>query len=276
MLQTRNGKRTGAAAVKIACDMVKEKLITEKVAVKRIPANDLTQLLLPSFDPAAKKKASPLTVGLPASPGASFGALAFTAEEAVKRTHDGERVLLVRQETSPEDVDGMHQADGILTSTGGMTSHAAVVARGWGKCCVAGAGAIQIDAKAGKIKVGGKTYGRKDVLSIDGSSGEVFAGEMATVTPKLSGDFATVMKWADKHRKLGVRTNADSPADAKRARDFGAEGIGLCRTEHMFFEGDRITAMREMILVETVADRQKALKKLCLTSARTLWASSPR
>ena len=262
MLQTRNGKRTGAAAVKIACDMVKEKLITEKTAVKRIPANDLTQLLLPSFDPAAKKKASPLTVGLPASPGASFGALAFTAEEAVKRTHDGERVLLVRQETSPEDVDGMHQADGILTSTGGMTSHAAVVARGWGKCCVAGAGAIQIDAKAGKIKVGGKTYGRKDVLSIDGSSGEVFAGEMATVTPKLSGDFATVMKWADKHRKLGVRTNADSPADAKRARDFGAEGIGLCRTEHMFFEGDRITAMREMILVETVADRQKALKKL--------------
>ncbi len=262
MLQTRNGKRTGAAAVKIACDMVKEKLITEKTAVKRIPANDLTQLLLPSFDPKAKKSASPLTTGLPASPGASFGALAFTADEAVERTHAGERVLLVRQETSPEDVDGMHSADGILTSTGGMTSHAAVVARGWGKCCVAGAGAIQINAKAGKIKVGGKTYGRKDVLSIDGSTGEVFAGEMATVTPKLSGDFATVMKWADKHRKLGVRTNADSPADAKRARDFGAQGIGLCRTEHMFFEGDRITAMREMILVETEADRKKALKKL--------------
>lgn len=262
MLQTRTGKRTGAAAVKIACDMVKEKLITEKTAVKRIPAGDLTQLLLPSFDPAAKKKADPLTVGLPASPGASFGALAFTAEEAVERTHAGERVLLVRQETSPEDVDGMHSADGILTSTGGMTSHAAVVARGWGKCCVAGAGAVQIDAKTGKIKVKGKTYGRKDVLSIDGSTGEVFAGEIGTKTPKLSGDFATVMKWADKYRKLGIRTNADSPADAKRARDFGAEGIGLTRTEHMFFEGDRITAMREMILAENEADRKKALKKL--------------
>ncbi|MBX2850179.1 MAG: pyruvate, phosphate dikinase [Phycisphaeraceae bacterium] len=262
MLQTRTGKRTGAAAVKIACDMVKEKLITEKTAVKRIPANDLTQLLLPSFDPKAKAKASPLTVGLPASPGASFGALAFTAEEAVERTHQGERVLLVRQETSPEDVDGMHSADGILTSTGGMTSHAAVVARGWGKCCVAGAGEIVIDAKAGKIKVGGKTYGRKDILSIDGSTGEVFAGEMGTMTPKLSGDFATVMKWADKYRKLDVRTNADSPADAKRARDFGAEGIGLTRTEHMFFEGERIIAMREMILAETLGDRQKALKKL--------------
>jgi len=262
MLQTRNGKRTGAAAVKIACDMVKEKLIDEKTAIKRIPANDLTQLLLPSFDPKEKAKAAALTVGLPASPGASFGKLAFTAEEAVERTHAGERVLLVRQETSPEDVDGMHSADGILTSTGGMTSHAAVVARGWGKCCVAGAGAIHIDAKAGKIKVGGKTYGRKDVLSIDGSTGEVFAGQIGTMTPKLSGDFATVMKWSDKYRKLAIRTNADSPADAKRARDFGAEGIGLTRTEHMFFEGDRIIAMREMILAETLADRQKALKKL--------------
>lgn len=262
MLQTRTGKRTGAAAVKIACDMVKEKLITEKTAIKRIPANDLTQLLLPSFDPKAKAKASPLTVGLPASPGASFGKLAFTAEEAVERTHQGERVLLVRKETSPEDVDGMHSADGILTSTGGMTSHAAVVARGWGKCCVAGAGEIHIDAKAGKIKVGGKTFGRKDVLSIDGSTGEVFAGEMGTIQPKLSGDFGTVMKWADKHRKLKVRTNADSPADAKRAREFGAQGIGLTRTEHMFFEGDRIIAMREMILAETKADRVKALAKL--------------
>lgn len=262
MLQTRTGKRTGAAAVKIACDMVKEKLITEKTAILRIPANDLTQLLLPSFDPKAKAKASPLTVGLPASPGASFGALAFTAEEAVERTHQGERVLLVRQETSPEDVDGMHSADGILTSTGGMTSHAAVVARGWGKCCVAGAGEVHIDAKAGKIKVAGKTYGRKDILSIDGSTGEVFAGQIGTMTPKLSGDFATVMKWADKYRKLAIRTNADSPADSKRARDFGAEGIGLTRTEHMFFEGERIIAMREMILAETLGDRQKALKKL--------------
>ncbi len=262
MLQTRNGKRTGAAAVKIACDMVKERLIDEKTAVKRIPAGDLTQLLLPSFDDKAKKKQSPLTVGLPASPGAAFGKLAFTAEEAVERSHAGESVLLVRKETSPEDVDGMHTAAGILTSTGGMTSHAAVVARGWGKCCVAGAGDIQIDEKSRKIKVDGKTYSHKDVLSIDGSTGEVFAGQMATVEPKLSGNFATVMKWADKHRTLKVRTNADSPADAKRARDFGAQGIGLCRTEHMFFEGDRIIAMREMILADNKADREKALAKL--------------
>ncbi len=262
MLQTRTGKRTGAAAVKIACDMVKEKLIDEKTAVKRIPANDLTQLLLPSFDPAAKKKAAPLCVGLPASPGAAFGKLAFTAEEAVERSHNGEKVLLVRKETSPEDVDGMHTAAGILTSTGGMTSHAAVVARGWGKCCVAGAGEIAINEKAGKITVGGKTYTRKDVLSIDGSTGEVFAGELGTVEPKLSGDFATVMKWADKYRTLGIRTNADSPADSKRAREFGAQGIGLCRTEHMFFEGERILAMREMILAETQSAREAALKKL--------------
>ena len=262
MLQTRTGKRTGAAAVKIACDMVKEKLINDKTAVKRIPANDLTQLLLPSFDPAAKKKAASLTTGLPASPGAAVGKLAFTADEAVERTLAGETVLLVRKETSPEDVDGMHHAAGILTSTGGMTSHAAVVARGWGKCCVAGAGEIQIDEKAKKIKVGGKTYTTKDELSIDGSTGEVYAGRIATQTPKLSGDFATVMKWADKYRKLKVRTNADTPADAKRARDFGAQGIGLCRTEHMFFEGDRITAMREMILSETKPAREAALKKL--------------
>ncbi len=262
MLQTRTGKRTGMAAVRIACEMVKEKLIPEKTAVKRIPANDLTQLLLPSFDPAAKKKAEVLAVGLPASPGAAFGKLAFTANEAVDRAHDGEKVLLVRKETSPEDVDGMHTAAGILTSTGGMTSHAAVVARGWGKCCVAGAGSIEIDEKGRKIKVGGKTYTHNDVLSIDGTTGEVFAGEMPTIEPKMSGDFATVMGWADKYRKLGVRTNADSPADSKRARDFGAEGIGLCRTEHMFFEGERILAMREMILAENVADREKALAKL--------------
>ncbi len=262
MLQTRTGKRTGAAAVKIACDMVKEKLITEKQGVLRIPAGDLTQLLLPSFDPAAKKKQSPLTVGLPASPGASVGKLAFTAEEAVERTHAGETVLLVRKETSPEDVDGMHSAAGILTSTGGMTSHAAVVARGWGKCCVAGAGAINIDEKARKITVGGNTYTHTDELSIDGATGEVFAGRIATMTPKLSGDFATVMKWADKYRTLKVRTNADTPADAQRARDFGAQGIGLCRTEHMFFEGERILAMREMILAENKTDREKALAKL--------------
>ncbi|MBP86525.1 MAG: pyruvate, phosphate dikinase [Planctomycetaceae bacterium] len=262
MLQTRNGKRTGAASVKIACNMVKEKLIDEKTAVKRIPANDLTQLLLPSFDPNAKKKANVLTTGLPASPGASVGTLAFTADEAVQRTAAGEKVLLVRKETSPEDVDGMHSAAGILTSTGGMTSHAAVVARGWGRCCVAGAGEVHIDEKARKIKVDGKTYTHKDTLSIDGSTGQVMAGSIATMQPSLSGDFATVMKWADKYRTLKVRTNADTPEDSKRAREFGAQGIGLCRTEHMFFEGDRITAMREMILAEDEKSRRKALKKL--------------
>ena len=262
MLQTRSGKRTGAAAVTIACDMVKEKLIDEKTALKRIPANDLTQLLLPSFSPSAKSKADVLAKGLPASPGAAVGKLAFTADEVVRRTKDGERVLLVRKETSPEDIDGMHSAAGILTSTGGMTSHAAVVARGWGRCCVAGAGAIQIDEKARKITVGGKTFTHKDELSIDGSTGEVMAGSIATVQPKLSGDFDTVMNWADKYRKLGVRTNADAPEDAKRARGFGAEGIGLCRTEHMFFDDSRITAMREMIIATTEDARRKALKKL--------------
>lgn len=266
MLQTRNGKRTGAAAVKIACDMVKEKLITEKEAVQRIPAADLTQLLLPSFSPAAKQAAKKegrlLTVGLPASPGAAVGKLAFTAAEAVERTQQGEQVLLVRKETNPEDIDGMHSAAGILTSTGGMTSHAAVVARGWGRCCVAGAGDILIDEKARKIKIGDKTFTHKDELSIDGSTGEVMAGDIATQSPKLSGDFSTVMKWADKYRTMAIRTNADTPEDAKRAREFGAQGIGLCRTEHMFFEGERIMAMREMILANTEADRRKALKKL--------------
>lgn len=262
MLQTRTGKRTGAAAVKIACDMVKEKLIDEKTALLRIPADDLTQLLLPSFDPKAKTSADVLTKGLPASPGAAVGKLAFTADEAVERTQNGETVLLVRKETSPEDIDGMHCAAGILTSTGGMTSHAAVVARGWGRCCVAGAGKIEIIEKSRKIKVDGKTFSHKDVLSIDGSTGEVIAGEVPTRQPKLSGDFTTVMKWADKYRTLGVRTNADNPADAKRAREFGAQGIGLCRTEHMFFEEDRITSMREMILAENENDRRKALAKL--------------
>lgn len=266
MLQTRNGKRTGAAAVKIACDMVKEKLITEQEAVMRIPAGDLTQLLLPSFSPAAKQAAKKegrlLTVGLPASPGAAVGKPAFTAAEAVDRTREGEQVLLVRKETNPEDIDGMHSAAGILTSTGGMTSHAAVVARGWGRCCVAGAGEIQIDEKARKIKIGNKVYTHKDVISIDGSTGEVMAGDVATQVPKLSGDFSTVMGWADKYRTMKVRTNADTPEDAKRARDFGAQGIGLCRTEHMFFEGDRIMAMREMILAGNKEDRKLALKKL--------------
>jgi pyruvate,orthophosphate dikinase len=242
--------------------MVKEKLIDAETATKRIPPDDLTQLLLPSFDPAAKKTANVLTRGLPASPGAAVGKLAFTADEAVQRTNDGEKVLLVRKETSPEDVDGMHSAAGILTSTGGMTSHAAVVARGWGRCCVAGAGEIQINEKGRKITVGGKTFSFKDKLSLDGSTGEVMAGSVATKTPELSGNFATVMKWADKHRKLKIRTNADTPEDAQRARDFGAEGIGLCRTEHMFFEEDRIPAMREMILAQDVETRKAALAKL--------------
>ena len=263
MLQTRNGKRTGAAAVKMAVDMVKERLIDRKTALRRIPANDLTQLLLPSFPAKVKASAIKIAHGLPASPGAASGSLAFTAEEAVERSANGEQVLLVRKETSPEDVDGMHSAAGILTSTGGMTSHAAVVARGWGKCCVAGAGEISIDAAKGRITVGGKTYGRKSVLSIDGSSGEVMVGEIERVVPsKVSGDLATVLKWADGVSRMGVRTNADTPKDAKRAREFGAIGIGLCRTEHMFFEGDRIKAMREMILADTTTAREKALKKL--------------
>ncbi len=262
MLQTRTGKRTGAAAVKIACDMVKERLITEKEALLRIPAGDLTQLLLPSFDPKAKSIATVLARGLPASPGAAVGRPAFTADEAVERARAGESVILVRKETSPEDVDGMHSAVGILTSTGGMTSHAAVVARGWGKCCVAGAGEIVIDARSGTFRVNGQIYGRQDLISLDGSAGEVIAGAVPTVEPTLSGDFAKVMRWADKYRKLGVRTNADTPADAERAREFGAQGIGLTRTEHMFFEGDRIRAMREMILAESVEAREAALEKL--------------
>jgi pyruvate, orthophosphate dikinase len=262
MLQTRTGKRTGAAAVNIACDMVKERLISETEAVLRIPAGDLTQLLLPSFDPKAKDKADVLTKGLPASPGAAVGHPAFTAAEAVDRSHAGEKVILVRKETSPEDVEGMHSAAGILTSTGGMTSHAAVVARGWGKCCVAGAGAIQIDEHKGTFTVNGRTFGRGDLISIDGSTGQVISGAVATMIPELSGNFAKVMKWADKYRTLGVRTNADTPADATRAREFGAEGIGLTRTEHMFFEGERIIAMREMILADTKPSREAALKKL--------------
>ncbi|MEL7474388.1 MAG: pyruvate, phosphate dikinase, partial [Planctomycetota bacterium] len=262
MLQTRTGKRTGAAAVTIACDMVKEKLISEDEAILRVPAGDLTQLLVPSFDPTAKSVAEVLARGLPASPGASVGKPAFTAEEAVDRAREGESVILVRKETSPEDVEGMHSAAGILTSTGGMTSHAAVVARGWGKCCVAGAGDIEIDAAGGTFTVGGQIFGRDDTVSIDGSTGEVLKGPVNRVTPELSGDFAKLMRWADKRRTIGVRTNADAPADAQRAREFGAEGIGLCRTEHMFFEGERIVSMRKMILAEHEDTRRAALDEL--------------
>ncbi len=262
MLQTRTGKRTGFAAVKIACDLVAEKVIDEKKALLRIPAGDLTQLLLPSFDLTKKKHATILAKGLPASPGAAVGKPAFTAEEVVTRARAGEKVILVRKETSPEDVEGMHLAAGILTSTGGMTSHAAVVARGWGKCCVAGAGEIHIDAAKGTFTAKGKSYGRNDVISLDGSTGEVIEGALPTVEAKLSGDFSKVMRWADKYRTMGVRTNADTPADAQRGRDFGAAGIGLCRTEHMFFEGNRIKSMRKMILAETREAREKALAEL--------------
>ncbi|MCA9127698.1 MAG: pyruvate, phosphate dikinase [Planctomycetales bacterium] len=262
MLQTRNGKRTGMAAVRIAVEMVKEKLITEKEAVARVPAGDLTQLLLPSFDTAAWSKAEKIAKGLPASPGAAVGKLAFTAEDAKARANAGEDVILIRKETSPEDVDGMHAAAGILTSTGGMTSHAAVVARGWGRCCVAGAAAVKIDAKAKKAEINGKVYGENDVLSINGTSGEVAAGQIATQPASLSGDFAQLMEWADQFRTLKVRTNADSPEDSARAREFGAQGIGLCRTEHMFFGGERTLAIRQMIVAKDEDARRAALDKL--------------
>lgn len=262
MLQTRTGKRTGMAAVRIACEMVREKLIEEKAAVLRVPAGDLTQLLLPSFDTNAWAKVEKIAKGLPASPGAAVGKLAFTAEDAKARALKGEKVILIRKETSPEDVDGMHAAAGILTSTGGMTSHAAVVARGWGRCCVAGAGAVVIDAKAKKATISGKVYGENDTLSINGTSGEVASGEVKTQPASLSGDFAELMAWSDKYRRLDVRTNADSPEDSQRAREFGAQGIGLCRTEHMFFGGERTLAIREMIVAKTEETRRKALDKL--------------
>ncbi len=262
MLQTRTGKRTAAAAVKIAVDMVRSRLINKEEALLRIPAGDLVQLLLPSFTAHSKKNVTMLTKGLPASPGASTGTLAFSAKDAVARAEVGEKVLLVRKETSPEDIDGMHHAVGILTSTGGMTSHAAVVARGWGKCCIAGASELHIDAVKKCVTIHGKTYTEKSVLSIDGSTGEVMLGEVERHEPKLSGDFETIMKWADAKRRMKIRTNADSPADAKRAREFGAQGIGLTRTEHMFFEGNRILEMRKMILASTKEEREQALGRL--------------
>ncbi len=265
MLQTRNGKRTAQAAVRCAVEMVQEKLIDQNTAILRVDPASLDQLLHPSLDPKAKR--DDVAKGLPASPGAAVGTLAFTAEEAEARHAKGEKVILVRKETSPEDIGGMQTAVGILTSTGGMTSHAAVVARGMGKPCVAGCGALNIDAKAGTVTVvgaNGKTrkFTRKDTLSLDGSTGMVYAGSVPTVKPAVSGDFAKLMGWADATRKLLVRTNADTPNDARVAREFGAQGIGLCRTEHMFFEGDRIVAVREMILAENEKDRRAALKKL--------------
>jgi pyruvate,orthophosphate dikinase len=262
MLQTRTGKRTGAAAVKIAVDMVREGLIDKATAVQRVDPHALDQLLHPMIDPAARKDAQPLTVGLPASPGAASGKAVFDPDEAEELARAGEKVILVRIETAPEDFHGMVAAQAILTARGGMTSHAAVVARGMGKPCVAGAGDLRINYAEQMMTVNGTVIHKGDWITLDGGSGEVFAGQMPTVEPELSGDFATLMSWADEFRKLGVRANADIPRDARVARQFGAEGIGLCRTEHMFFEGDRIDAMREMILADTPEERRAALAKI--------------
>ena len=260
MLQTRNGKRTAQAAVKIAVDMVEEKLIDEKTAILRVDPAQVDQLLHPALDPKVKKEV--IAKGLPASPGAATGKIVFTAEEAQRQVGLGDKVILVRLETSPEDIHGMHVAEGILTARGGMTSHAAVVARGMGKCCVTGCSDVQIDAKKKEMRVGKLVLREGDFITLNGSSGEVILGKVATIQPELSGDFGKLMSWVDQFRKLKVRTNADTPHDAKVARSFGAEGIGLCRTEHMFFEGERIDAVREMILADDRRGREKALQKI--------------
>ena len=260
MLQTRTGKRTAEAAVRIAIEMLGEKLISEEEALLRVDPYALDQLLHPTLDHNAKKTL--LAKGLPASPGAAFGQIVFNPEDAEKFHEDGKKCILVRTETSPEDIHGMVVARGILTTRGGMTSHAAVVARGMGKCCVAGCGDVDVDYSREEMKVHGHTLKKGDSITLDGGTGEVFLGEVKTVEPKLSESFESLMKLADKHRKLGVLTNADTPKDAATARRFGAEGIGLCRTEHMFFDSDRIDAVREMIVAENKEDREKALKKL--------------
>ena len=261
-LQTRNGKRTGAAMVKIAMDLLHQGMIDEKTALARIEPNKLDELLHPEFNKAALKKAKVLVKGLPASPGAATGQIVFFADDAAEWHAAGKQVVLVRIETSPEDLAGMAVAEGILTARGGMTSHAAVVARGMGKCCVSGAGGLNIDYKKKTIEVGGITLKEGDFLSINGSTGEIFEGQIETQAAELSDDFAELMKLADKYTKLQVRTNADTPHDAEIARAFGASGIGLCRTEHMFFEGEKIKAMREMILAEDAEGRKNALKKI--------------
>ncbi len=260
ILQTRNGKRTAAAAIRIASDMVSEGIIDKEEAIKRIDPASLDQLLHPTLDPKAHRRV--IDRGLPASPGAASGSVVFNAEDAEFKAANGEKVVLVRIETSPEDIHGMHAAEGILTARGGMTSHAAVVARGMGKPCVSGAGGLRIDYKTKICKVGTVEIKEGDIITINGSSGEVILGEVPTIQPNLSGDFAQIMEWADEVRKLKVRTNAETPEDAATARKFGAEGIGLCRTEHMFFESERIIAVREMILAEDEAGRRKALAKL--------------
>ena len=260
MLQTRAGKRTAKAALKIAVDLVEEGLITQEEALLRVDPQSLDQLLHPTLDPNADKDV--LTRGLPASPGAASGKVVFTSEDAETQANAGDTVILCRQETSPEDITGMHAAEGILTSRGGMTSHAAVVARGMGTCCVAGAGELHIDAKSKIIRVGEREIKEGDIITLDGSTGEVMFGEVDTIKPELSGDFGVLMGWADERRRMKVRTNAETPLDANTAREFGAEGIGLCRTEHMFFDADRIQNVREMIFATTEEDRRTALDKL--------------
>ncbi len=262
MLQTRNGKRTAKAALKIACDLVDEGMISEEKAVAMIDPRNLDTLLHPQFDAAALKAATPVGRALAASPGAACGKIVFTAEDAKEWAARGEKVVLVRLETSPEDIEGMKAAQGILTVRGGMTSHAAVVARGMGTCCVSGCSEIAMDEENKKFVLAGKEYHEGDCLSLDGSTGCIYDGLIPTVDASISGEFGRIMAWADKYRTLKVRTNADTPADAKKARELGAEGIGLCRTEHMFFEGDRIDAFREMICSDTVEEREKALEKI--------------
>ncbi len=262
MLQTRNGKRTAKAALKIACDLVDEGMRTEQEAVLMIDPRNLDTLLHPQFDAKALKAATPMGKGLGASPGAACGQIVFTADDAEKWHAEGKKVILVRLETSPEDITGMKASQGILTVRGGMTSHAAVVARGMGTCCVSGCSDIVMDEENKKFTLGGKTFREGDVISIDGSTGNIYDGAIPTVDAQIAGEFGRVMGWADKYRKLKVRTNADTPADAKKARELGAEGIGLCRTEHMFFEPDRIAAFREMICSDTVEEREAALAKI--------------
>ena len=261
-LQTRNGKRTGAAMVKIAMDLYRDGIIDDKTVLKRMEPEKLNELLHPIFDTAALAKAKVIANGLPASPGAATGRIVFFADDAEKWNENGEKVILVRIETSPEDLAGMAAAQGILTARGGMTSHAAVVARGMGKCCVSGAGTLVIDYKKRTLSVDGVTFNEGDYISLNGSTGQVIEGKVETKAPELSGDFAELMEICDKYARLGVRTNADTPHDARVAREFGAIGIGLCRTEHMFFEGEKIKAMREMILAETTKEREVALAKL--------------
>ncbi len=262
MLQTRNGKRTAQAALKIACDLVDEGMITEKQAVLMIDPRNLNTLLHPQFDAKALKAATPVAKALGASPGAACGQIVFTAEDAKEWNDNGKKVVLVRLETSPEDIEGMKASQGILTVRGGMTSHAAVVARGMGTCCVSGCGDISMDEENKKFTLAGKTYVEGDEISLDGSTGNIYDGIIPTVDASIGGDFGRIMGWADKYRVLKVRTNADTPADARKARELGAEGIGLCRTEHMFFEGDRIAAFREMICADTLEEREAALNKI--------------